>query len=154
MPKMNQLYLPLSLMDTRDCFVFDPIVNEEKLNLGPGRENVVKKVFYFDPEALPDNYDKYIDQEKKDPEIVSRYESYPVGCTAYENFFTHEEMTKMELQIEDTEQLCSKSKFLMWLKYNRRLSPGDCTVDIQKAQADSDQVLLWLQIYVDEGTTQ
>lgn len=68
---MNQLTLPISLMDTRDCFVFDPIVVAEKLNLGPGREHVIRKKFYFDPEVVPDNYDKYLDHEalKKDPKL-------------------------------------------------------------------------------------
>ena len=33
-----------------------------------------------------------------------------MGCTTYENFFTHEEMLNMERKIEATEMLCSKSK--------------------------------------------
>ncbi len=72
-------------MDTRDCFVFDPIVESERVNLGPGRENVVKKRFYFEPEVIPENYGKYRD-EKEDPKS---YRAYPVGATTYENFFTH-----------------------------------------------------------------
>ena len=63
MPKMNQLYLPVSLIDTRDCFVFDAIIDIETVNMGPGREAIVKKTFYFDPDVVPDNYDKYLDQE-------------------------------------------------------------------------------------------
>ncbi len=85
-------------MDTRDCFVFDPIVVTERLNLGPGRENVLKKSFYFDPEVYPDNYDNYLDSDaiKKDPKLMKDYKSFPVGTTTYENFFSHEEMLKME----------------------------------------------------------
>jgi hypothetical protein len=88
LPKLNLLNLPISLIDTRDCFVFDPIVDVEKLNLGPGRENVIKKTFYFDPDVVPSNFDKYLDPaiDKND------YRSYPVGCTTFENFFTHDEM--------------------------------------------------------------
>jgi hypothetical protein len=89
-PKLNLLILPISLMDTRDCFVFDPIVVTERVNLGPGRENVIKRRFYFDPEVLPDNYGRYLDEEKlkENPDLAKDYKMYPVGCTTYENFFT------------------------------------------------------------------
>jgi hypothetical protein len=99
-------------MDTRDCFVFDPIVVTDRVNLGPGRENVIRKRFYFDPDILPDNYGRYLDAEKikEDPELAKDYKMYPVGATTYENFFSNEEMVKMERQIEDTERLCSESK--------------------------------------------
>jgi hypothetical protein len=111
LPKLNLLNLPISLIDTRDCFVFDPIIDIEKLNLGPGRENVIKKTFYFDPEVIPSNFDKYLDPalDKND------YKSYPVGCTTFENFFGHDEMKQMELKIEETEQLCSKSRYIFSL---------------------------------------
>ncbi len=92
LPKLNLLNLPISLIDTRDCFVFD-IVDVETLNLGPGRENVIKKTFYFDPEVVPSNYDKYLDPESNTKE----YKSYPIGCTTYENFFGHNEMKEMEI---------------------------------------------------------
>jgi hypothetical protein len=89
--------LPISLIDTRDCFVFDPIVIEEKLNLGPDRENVIKKTYYFDPNVVPSNYDRYLDKELiRDKSKLKEATSYPVGCTTYENFFTHEEMFQME----------------------------------------------------------
>jgi len=61
LPKMNLLNIPISLIDTRDCFVFDPIIDIEILNLGPGRDNVIKKTFYFDPDVIPSNFDKYLD---------------------------------------------------------------------------------------------
>ena len=85
-------------MDTRDCFVFDPIVVVDKVNMGPGRENVIRKRFYFDPEVLPDNYGRYLDEEKlkENPDLIKDFKMYPVGATSYENFFTHDEMLKME----------------------------------------------------------
>ena len=97
---MNLLNIPISLIDTRDCFVFDPVVDIEKLNMGLGRENVIKRTFYFDPEVTPSNYDKYLDPANS----KNDYKSYPVGCITYENFFSHEEMYAMERQIEDTEK--------------------------------------------------
>ena len=92
--KMNLVNIPLSLMDSRDCFVFDPIVEEEIVSFGPGGENVIKKTFYFGPDVLPDNYDNYIDKEaaQKDENYVKNYKNLRVGCTCYENFFTNEEM--------------------------------------------------------------
>lgn len=40
---------PITLINTRDCFVYDLYVKETKLNLGKGKENVIKKEFYFTP---------------------------------------------------------------------------------------------------------
>jgi hypothetical protein len=58
-PKMTHLTLPLTLIDTRDCFAYDLIAKEEIVNLGPGRDKVLKKTYYFDPECVPDNFAPY-----------------------------------------------------------------------------------------------
>ena len=103
--------MPLTLIDTRDCFAFDLIVDKEIVSLGPGREKVIKKTYYFDPEVVPDNFSPYVTEDaKKDVSKKSDYHSYPAGCTSYENFFTHSEMKDMEQKIEATEKLCSDSK--------------------------------------------
>ena len=67
--------------------------------MGVGREKVVKKEFYFDPNCYPSNYDSYIDKKalKSNPSMKKDYKLYPAGCTTYENFFSHEEMQKMEI---------------------------------------------------------
>lgn len=104
--------IPISLIDTRDCFVFDLIVDEEILNMGPSREKIIKRTFYFDPDCIPSNYDPYLDYKaiKKDKSLLKNYRTFPAGCTTYENFFSHEEMVEMERNIEETEELCSRSK--------------------------------------------
>jgi hypothetical protein len=40
--------IPITLINTRDCFAFDLLYTEEVLNL-EGRKNVIKKEYYFDP---------------------------------------------------------------------------------------------------------
>lgn len=48
---MNQIKhsvpIPVTLINTRDCFVYDLYVKETKVNLGKGRENAIKKEYYF-----------------------------------------------------------------------------------------------------------
>jgi hypothetical protein len=51
----KNLPVPVTLINTRDCFAYDLKCTEEILNLGKGRENVVKKEYYFDP-ATPNSY--------------------------------------------------------------------------------------------------
>lgn len=41
--------IPTTLINTRDCFAYDLLYTEEVLNLGKGRENVIKKEYYYDP---------------------------------------------------------------------------------------------------------
>ncbi|CDW84126.1 UNKNOWN [Stylonychia lemnae] len=40
------------------------------------------------------------------------FKNYPIGVTAYENFFTHQEMLEIEGLILQTEEQCSKNVFL------------------------------------------
>lgn len=51
--------IPVTLINTRDCFAYDLKYTEEVLNLGEGREKVIKKEYYFDPEIVngyPSNF--------------------------------------------------------------------------------------------------
>lgn len=51
--------VPVTLINTRDCFAYDLKYSEEVVNLGKGRENVIKKVYYFDPDidqGFPANF--------------------------------------------------------------------------------------------------
>jgi len=45
----RQAAVPVTLINTRDCFAYDLKYTLEVLNLGPGREKVLKKEYYFDP---------------------------------------------------------------------------------------------------------
>lgn len=38
--------------------------------------------------------------------------NYPVGCTTYENFYSHEELCEIEKLVEDTEKRCKNRAFL------------------------------------------
>ncbi len=106
--------MPFCLSSTRDCFAFDLFVESEVLDMGNGRDKVLKKVFYFNPDNLPENYGteyiKTINNVSKDKLEPNDPRKYPVGCVTYENFFTHSEMTEMETLIGDTEDLCLNSK--------------------------------------------
>lgn len=58
-PKMGHLNVPVTLIDTRDCFAFDLLAKEEVVDMGPDRRKVIKKTYYFDPECVPDNFGPY-----------------------------------------------------------------------------------------------
>lgn len=47
---------PITLISTRDCFVYDLHIKETILDLGKNRPRVLKKEYYFRPESVPDNY--------------------------------------------------------------------------------------------------
>lgn len=105
--------VPITLINTRDCFAYDLYVQEEHLNLGPGREKVVKKTYFFDPAikgGYPLNYKHTLGLNEKTD--MSDLENLKVGVTCFENFFTHEEMNAMEQNIEETEQKSLRDEFL------------------------------------------
>jgi hypothetical protein len=57
---------------------------------------------------LPENYDQFISDEISAKILNNKEEqnnpyNYPVGITAYENFFSHEELSEIEAQVEHTE---------------------------------------------------
>jgi hypothetical protein len=62
---------------------------EKKLNLGNGRENVIKKEYYFDPEiegGYPLNFKSVLGLDKNSD--MSLIKNLKVGITCYENFYT------------------------------------------------------------------
>ena len=51
----KNLPVPITLINTRDCFAYDITSIDTHLNLGPGRQNVIKKEYIFDP-SIPGGY--------------------------------------------------------------------------------------------------
>jgi co-chaperonin GroES (HSP10) len=76
--------LPMYIISTRDCFVFDLNVKVEEITY-EGRK-IIKKEYFFDKSTIPSNYHKF--QNSKD--------DLRVGCVTYENFYTHEELNEIE----------------------------------------------------------
>ena len=98
----NSVPIPVTLINTRDCFVHDLYAKETIISKGPGRENVIKREYFFNPDTAPDNYRQVVGQPiNADLQDV---ESFRVGVTTYENFYSDEEMKNMERCIEDTEK--------------------------------------------------
>lgn len=109
----KQSPVPVTLINTRDCFAYDLMYTEEILNLGKGRENVIKKEYYFDPSVeggFPQNYKQTMGYDSKTD--MKDINNLKVGVTCYENFFSHEEMDEMEHLIEETEQKSLRDEFL------------------------------------------
>lgn len=96
----NNLPLPMYIISTRDCFVFDLIVKETIIN-NQGRQ-YLKKDYYFDPKNIPSNYSKFIQTS----------DNLRVGIVTYENFFSHNKLLEIERRIEETEILSLKDAFL------------------------------------------
>ena len=102
--------VPVTLINTRDCFAYDLLCDEEVLNLGPGREKVIKKRWYFDPNVqYPANLKEVLGLPK-DADMTKKENLY-AGATSYENFFTHQEMDEMEKLIENTEEICLRDGY-------------------------------------------
>mmetsp|Transcript_33206 Transcript_33206/g.50897 ORF Transcript_33206/g.50897 Transcript_33206/m.50897 type:complete len:229 (-) Transcript_33206:565-1251(-) len=109
----RSLPIPITLINTRDCFAYDLKCQESIVNMGPGREKVIKRRWYFD-NSMPDQFPPNLKQvlglsasaDMTDPENLM------VGATTYENFYTHEEMDEMENLIEKTEQISLKDGYL------------------------------------------
>ena len=91
--------LPLYFISTRDCFAFDLLEKKTILQL-PGRPNVLKTEYYFHPKGKPQNFKSF---EAEFPDLR-------VGVTSYTNFFSHEELVKLEEKTFETEIKCFKSK--------------------------------------------
>ena len=115
--------VPLSLIQTRDCFAFDLYVKETVMDfetqLGcEKRKRVMKREYFFMPDNLPENYDQFMPEATK-VILKSRQKNkknnptlYPVGITSYENFFSHEELQEIENLVEETEKKCENRAFL------------------------------------------
>lgn len=92
--------LPLYTVDTRDCFSFDPIIEQSTVRMR-GRD-VIKKVYYFDPDNVPNNFE-YFQKQFPDRRI---------GVVTYENYFSHEELLEIERLTHQTELEYFRGAFL------------------------------------------
>lgn len=104
--------IPITLINTRDCFAFDLKYIEEKLDCGPGRSNVIKKQYHFDPMTggYPNNF-KQVLGLKAGTDMKDR-ENLKIGVTCYENFFSPQELDDLEAQICRTEKKSLDDGFL------------------------------------------
>jgi hypothetical protein len=96
----NHLPLPMYIISTRDCFVFDLDVKVDEVLMKGKR--YIKREYLFKPENMPSNFHKF--QTSSDDRRV--------GVVTYENFFSNEQLTKMEESVEKTEQLSLQDAFL------------------------------------------
>ena len=92
----------MTLINTRDCFVYDLICEVEELDMGPGRRKVLKKQYYFRTNNYPENYRQGAGLSKNFE--INESSKLRVGVTCFENYFTNEEMIEMEKNIQITEQ--------------------------------------------------
>ena len=77
------------MISTRDCFVFNLHEEIRELKI-EGRPRAIERTYYFKPDNLPENYEKYLSKDiSGDPIKAKDPKNYPVGCKAIENFFTH-----------------------------------------------------------------
>ena len=51
----NSAPTPVTLINTRDCFMHDLFVKETVIDIGK-RKDVIKREYFFTPETLPINY--------------------------------------------------------------------------------------------------
>mmetsp|Transcript_43389 Transcript_43389/g.41835 ORF Transcript_43389/g.41835 Transcript_43389/m.41835 type:complete len:113 (+) Transcript_43389:2303-2641(+) len=101
---------PITLISTRDSFAYDLRVKETVMNMGKGREAVIRKDFYFHPDNLPPNFRDIVGiQNREDPDDI---ENFRVGCHTYENFYSHEQMKELESYIEETEKKSFHNSYL------------------------------------------
>ena len=91
--------IPVTLIDSRDCFVYDLKFTEELMKAGE-RTPIVKKQYYFrleDSDSLPSNFRSTLGlSEDAD---LSTIDDLKVGVTCYENVFTTAELDEMERQV-------------------------------------------------------
>jgi len=105
--------VPITLINTRDCFAYDLKFTTEILDMGEGREKVLKKEYYFDPDiqnGIPENF-KQVRGLKGDADMKD-INNLKVGVTCFENFYSAAEMNEMEQLIEETEQKSLREEFL------------------------------------------
>jgi hypothetical protein len=90
MPHLRKnLPVPVTLINTRDCFAYDLKCTENIMNLGKGREKVIKKEYHFDPEILnayPANFKQVMGLNNNAD--MSKVDNLKVGVTCYENFYS------------------------------------------------------------------
>jgi hypothetical protein len=54
----------VTLINTRDCFVYDLFVKESIVNLGKNRQNIIKREYYFPLDEIPENYRAVLGYDK------------------------------------------------------------------------------------------
>ena len=89
--------VPVTLINTRDCFAFDLSCTEEIIDAGPGREKVVKKEYYFNPDyhqTFPENF-KQVRGLDSDADMTD-INNLKIGVTCYENFFSQVQLNDIE----------------------------------------------------------
>lgn len=82
--------VPITLINTRDCFAYDLKYIETKIDMGKDRPAVIKKEYYFDPtidEGYPENF-KQVRNLSKNADMTD-IENLKIGITCYENFFSN-----------------------------------------------------------------
>lgn len=92
--------LPIYIISTRDCFVFDLIIKESIMDY-EGRK-IIRKEYFFHQNNYPSNYSRF----------KTSQDDYRVGVVTYEDFFSHDELCEIEKLIEETEENSSKEVFL------------------------------------------
>lgn len=97
----SNIPLPMYIISTRDCFVFDLDVKTEELNIKEGVK-ILKKEYFFNPNNIPSNFYKF----KEYPD------DYRVGVVTYEGYFSNEVLKDIENCVEKTEELSLKDAFL------------------------------------------
>ena len=105
--------IPITFINTRDCFAYDLKYVETKINMGKNRPEVLKKEYYFDPDienGYPENFKQVLGLPSHTD--MSLIENLKIGVTCYENFFTREELNNIEKNIEITEDKSLKDGFL------------------------------------------
>jgi hypothetical protein len=105
--------VPVTLINTRDCFAYDLKYTEENLNLEDERKECIKKEYYFDP-AIPNGYPENFKSVRQLPKNADMkdIENLKIGVTCYENFYSAKEMDEMEKLIMDTEKRSIDDGFL------------------------------------------
>jgi len=76
--------------------------------MGKGRENVIKREYFFPLDNYPDNYRQVVGKDLD----LTKQENLRVGVTTYSNFYSDAEIKEMERMIEHTEQLSLEERYL------------------------------------------
>ena len=98
--------IPIIINNTKDYFAFDMHVTEQEIE--SNGKKYLKKVYYFNPHNLPENYVTFQPKHLRAKVKTSQFEknnplNYPTGCHCFENFFSNAEMMKLENKIVDVE---------------------------------------------------
>ena len=98
--------IPVTLINTRDCFAYDLKYEETKIDMGKNRPCVLKKEYYFDPDienGYPENFKQVLGLPSHAD--MSLIENLKIGVTCYENFFSKDELDNIEKNIGNKHML-------------------------------------------------